>query len=104
MGDTLLDELFDWLRIPSISTGGGEPADLQRAAEWAAAKVRAAGGEAELVRIGDGNGPPRRKPAPRSRKPARQDPDGGFAAARCLVRPVEEPCRRRRLSGACARR
>src|SRR3954449_6630588 len=55
MPDTLLDELFDWLRIPSISTGGGEPADLQRAAEWAAAKVRAAGGEAELVRIGDGN-------------------------------------------------
>jgi acetylornithine deacetylase/succinyl-diaminopimelate desuccinylase-like protein len=51
----LLDELSDWLRIPSISTGGGDPADLERAAEWAAAKVRDAGGEAELVRIGAGN-------------------------------------------------
>src|SRR3954454_13452099 len=55
MPDTLLDELFDWLRIPSISTGGGDPAELQRAAEWAAAKVRAAGGEVELVRIDGGN-------------------------------------------------
>ena len=26
--DTLLDELCDWLRIPSISSGGGDPADL----------------------------------------------------------------------------
>src|ERR1700712_890077 len=54
MADTLLDELFAWLRIPSISTGGGDPADLQRAAEWAAAKVRDAGGEAELVTIDGG--------------------------------------------------
>jgi acetylornithine deacetylase/succinyl-diaminopimelate desuccinylase-like protein len=55
MAHPLLDELFDWLRIPSISTGGGDPADLQRAAEWAAAKVRDAGGEAELVTIDGGN-------------------------------------------------
>jgi acetylornithine deacetylase/succinyl-diaminopimelate desuccinylase-like protein len=55
MSDTLLDDLFAWLRIPSVSTGGGDPADLQRAAEWAAQKVRDAGGEAELVRIGAGN-------------------------------------------------
>ena len=55
MADTLQQELFEWLRIPSISTGGGDPADLQRAAEWAAQKVRDAGGEAELVRIGAGN-------------------------------------------------
>src|SRR4051812_1729378 len=55
MADTLQQELFEWLRIPSISTGGGDPADLQRAAEWAAQKVRDAGGEAELVRIGTGN-------------------------------------------------
>jgi acetylornithine deacetylase/succinyl-diaminopimelate desuccinylase-like protein len=55
MADTLLDDLFEWLRIPSISTGGGDAADLERAAEWAAQKVRDAGGEAELVRIGDGN-------------------------------------------------
>lgn len=55
MDEALLDELNDWLRIPSISTGEGDPRDLERAAEWAAAKVRAAGGEAELVRIGAGN-------------------------------------------------
>jgi acetylornithine deacetylase/succinyl-diaminopimelate desuccinylase-like protein len=35
VADTLLDELCDWLRIPSISSGGGDPADLLRAAEWA---------------------------------------------------------------------
>src|ERR1700712_1107486 len=57
MADTLLDELFDWLRIPSISTGGGDPADLVRAAEWAAAKVRAAGGTAELVTTREGGNP-----------------------------------------------
>src|SRR3954451_18976506 len=51
----LLDQLIDWLRIPSISTGGGEPADLRRAAEWAAAHVERAGGTAELVQIGGGN-------------------------------------------------
>jgi acetylornithine deacetylase/succinyl-diaminopimelate desuccinylase-like protein len=52
----LLDELLDWLRIPSISTGEGEPEDLERAAEWAAAKVREAGGSVELVRL-DGRAP-----------------------------------------------
>ena len=51
----LQDQLVEWLRIPSISTGGGDPADLRRAAEWAAGHVRRAGGEAELVQIGDGN-------------------------------------------------
>jgi acetylornithine deacetylase/succinyl-diaminopimelate desuccinylase-like protein len=47
--DTLLDELCDWLRIPSISSGGGDPADLQRAAEWACERVLAAGGTAEVL-------------------------------------------------------
>ena len=51
----LLDQLVDWLRIPSISTGGGDPADLRRAAEWAAAHVERAGGGVELVQIGEGN-------------------------------------------------
>ncbi len=50
-----LEELYDWLRIPSISTGGGEAKDLLAAAEFAAAIVRQAGGEAELVTIGGGN-------------------------------------------------
>jgi acetylornithine deacetylase/succinyl-diaminopimelate desuccinylase-like protein len=55
MPTSLLDELVDWLRIPSISTGGGRPEDLERAADWAASRIRAAGGTADLVRIGDGN-------------------------------------------------
>lgn len=45
----LLEELFEQLRIPSISSGGGDPADLLRAAEWVAAKVRASGGTAEVI-------------------------------------------------------
>ena len=53
MAQALLDDLIDWLRIPSISTGGGEAADLDAAAEWAAAHVRDAGGTCELVRIGE---------------------------------------------------
>src|SRR3982751_5618016 len=55
MDEALLDELNDWLRIPSISTGEGDPGELERAAQWAADKVTVAGGTAELVRIGDGN-------------------------------------------------
>ncbi|HET6174712.1 MAG TPA: M20/M25/M40 family metallo-hydrolase [Gaiellales bacterium] len=49
MEDTLLDELCDWLRIPSISSGGGDPADLRRAAEWAAERIAAAGGSSEVL-------------------------------------------------------
>ena len=48
--DSLLDELCAWLRIPSISSGGGDPADLERAADWACERVLAAGGTAEVVR------------------------------------------------------
>jgi acetylornithine deacetylase/succinyl-diaminopimelate desuccinylase-like protein len=47
--EALLEELTDWLRIPSISTGDGEPADIRRAAEWVVERVRAAGGEAQVV-------------------------------------------------------
>ena len=49
MTNSLLDELCDWLRIPSISSGGGDPADLQRAAEWACERVTAAGGACEVL-------------------------------------------------------
>ena len=52
----LFDQLVDWLRIPSISTGGGDPAEIRGARrEWAADHVERAGGTAELVTIGDGN-------------------------------------------------
>jgi acetylornithine deacetylase/succinyl-diaminopimelate desuccinylase-like protein len=50
----MLSELIEWLRIPSISSGGGRPEALERAAEWAADRIRRAGGAAELV-TGDGN-------------------------------------------------
>ena len=49
MDEALLEELNDWLRIPSISTGDGDPADVRRAAEWVVERVRAAGGDAEVV-------------------------------------------------------
>src|SRR6476619_5119157 len=45
----LLDDLIDWLQIPSISTGGGDPADLERAAAWVVERVRGAGGQADVV-------------------------------------------------------
>jgi acetylornithine deacetylase/succinyl-diaminopimelate desuccinylase-like protein len=51
----LLDELTDWLRIPSISTGGGDPADIARACDWVCERVRAAGGECEPVVVDGGN-------------------------------------------------
>ena len=55
MDEALLEQLTDWLRIPSISTGEGDPGELERAARWAADMVTAAGGTAELVQVGDGN-------------------------------------------------
>jgi acetylornithine deacetylase/succinyl-diaminopimelate desuccinylase-like protein len=51
----LLEELEEFLRIPSISSGGGDPADIDRAAEWARQRIVAAGGSAEVVRYETGN-------------------------------------------------
>jgi len=51
----LLDDLLDWLRIPSVSTGGGDPQALERAARWVLERVRGAGGECELVHGNGGN-------------------------------------------------
>ncbi|HEY3070078.1 MAG TPA: M20/M25/M40 family metallo-hydrolase [Gaiellaceae bacterium] len=44
-----LEELFEWLRIPSISADAAYKDDVRRAGEWLRDFVRAAGGEAELV-------------------------------------------------------
>src|SRR4051794_22192250 len=52
---TLLEELVDWLRIPSISTGEGDPRELERAATWVVERVRGAGGEADLVTVDGGH-------------------------------------------------
>src|SRR4051794_22959622 len=51
----LREELDDWLRIPSISTGEGEPRELERAAGWVLERVRGAGGEADLVTVDRGH-------------------------------------------------
>src|SRR3954469_23927281 len=49
MDRPLLDDLVEWLRIPSISTGEPDPDGLRRAAQWVVDRVQAAGGEAEVV-------------------------------------------------------
>jgi acetylornithine deacetylase/succinyl-diaminopimelate desuccinylase-like protein len=54
MDQRLLDDLMQWLAIPSISTGGGDPAQLERAAAWVVERIAAAGGEARVVAT-DGN-------------------------------------------------
>ena len=51
----LLDDLVEWLRIPSVSTGDPDRAALERAAQWVVDRVRAAGGDAEQVVIDGGN-------------------------------------------------
>jgi acetylornithine deacetylase/succinyl-diaminopimelate desuccinylase-like protein len=49
------EELEDWLRIPSISTGGGDPADIARACDWVLERIEAAGGTAEAISINGSN-------------------------------------------------
>lgn len=47
-----LEELFDWLRIPSVSADPAHAPDVRRAGEWVCDFFRAAGGTAELVDMG----------------------------------------------------
>src|SRR5947208_1766740 len=49
MDDPLFAELNEWLRIPSISTGEPDPDALRAAAQWAVDRVRAAGGQGDVV-------------------------------------------------------
>ncbi len=44
-----LEELFEWLRIPSVSADPAHAGDVRNAGEWLCEFVRNAGGEAELV-------------------------------------------------------
>ncbi len=46
--DRWLDELREFLAIPSVSADPAHAADVARAADWVSEKVRRAGGEAEL--------------------------------------------------------
>ena len=43
------EELEDWLRIPSVSTGGGDAEALGRACDWVLERIEHAGGSAERV-------------------------------------------------------
>ncbi len=52
---TLREELEDWLRIPSVSTGGGDAAALEEACGWACERIEGAGGRAEQVTVGGGH-------------------------------------------------
>jgi acetylornithine deacetylase/succinyl-diaminopimelate desuccinylase-like protein len=58
-----LDELAEFLAIPSVSADPAHADDVTRAAEWVAAKVRALGGDAEIreegrLMVGEITGPP----------------------------------------------
>ena len=50
------EELEDWLRIPSVSTGGGDAEALARACEWVIERIERAGGTAEMLSA-DGSHP-----------------------------------------------
>lgn len=51
--DEHLNELFDFLRIPSVSTKSEHKPDIERAANWVAEKLRAAGMQrVELLSVG----------------------------------------------------
>jgi acetylornithine deacetylase/succinyl-diaminopimelate desuccinylase-like protein len=52
---SLREELESWLRIPSVSTGGGDAAALAEACGWACERIEAAGGRAEQVTIDGGH-------------------------------------------------
>jgi acetylornithine deacetylase/succinyl-diaminopimelate desuccinylase-like protein len=49
------EELEDWLRIPSVSTGGGNRDALARACDWVIERIEAAGGSAERVTVNGSN-------------------------------------------------
>ena len=45
------EELEDWLRIPSVSTGGGDAEALGRACDWVIERIERAGGSAERITV-----------------------------------------------------
>ena len=52
---TIREELEDWLRIPSVSTGGGDRGALDRACDWVIERIEAAGGTADRLTVNGGN-------------------------------------------------
>ncbi len=57
-----LDELFEWLRIPSVSADPAHADDVRAAGQWVCDFVTAAGGSAELVETGGAAARDRRDP------------------------------------------
>ena len=55
MDSALVDELAEWIRIPSVSADPAHADDVRRAADWLCERLKAAGGHAEIV---DWNGSP----------------------------------------------
>jgi acetylornithine deacetylase/succinyl-diaminopimelate desuccinylase-like protein len=49
------EELEEWLRIPSVSTGGGDADALARACDWVIERIEAAGGTAERMSVNGSN-------------------------------------------------
>ena len=49
MATAWLEELSEWLRVPSVSADPAHAADVRRAGEWLREYVERAGGDAELV-------------------------------------------------------
>ena len=49
MQQAWLDELSEFLRIPSVSADSAHADDVKRAGEWVCDRIRGAGGDAELV-------------------------------------------------------
>jgi acetylornithine deacetylase/succinyl-diaminopimelate desuccinylase-like protein len=50
------EELEDWLRIPSVSAGGGDRDALGRACDWVLERIEGAGGSADRITV-DGSNP-----------------------------------------------
>jgi acetylornithine deacetylase/succinyl-diaminopimelate desuccinylase-like protein len=48
-----MEELFEFLRIPSVSADPERDGDVMRAAEWVRDFIRAAGGEADILETGN---------------------------------------------------
>ena len=49
------EELEDWLRIPSVSTGGGDGGAIDRACDWVIERIEAAGGSTDRVSVNGSN-------------------------------------------------
>jgi acetylornithine deacetylase/succinyl-diaminopimelate desuccinylase-like protein len=52
---SIREELEDWLRIPSVSAGGGNPDAIARACDWVIERIEAAGGRAEPLSLNGSN-------------------------------------------------